>query len=299
MSVAVAPAGLVPLDAPLPARRTDDLLAVTPPLERDLGHWLAGIASGGYPPGPAFTHDPCSHGSQRVKMNAGTIAGQESGRFTVYLPASCTTQSVAGDPLTFRERLEAMFAVYEGAAVERALATGDGHDDFGPYLGNANLKLLAGGDATDAVTALGLLENEIARHGTGLIHTAPSTVVVWDALNLTVARGPLTYTRRGTPIAVGAGYVDVTPDGADALATGEQWAFATGPIEIRRSAEIIVPASQMAEITDRSVNDVYVVAERPYVFNWLARLSTDDDDHVQAGVLVASDAPCCISGGGP
>lgn len=282
--------GFVPLDAPLPTRRTDDLLAVSKPLvPADATRWLGGVWSGGYPPGPAFTHDPCSHGTDRVKMDAGSIASQQSGRFTVYMPASCTTQSVASDVDGFIARLKAAFAIYESAAVERALASGDTHEDIGPYIGNQNMELLANG-AVDAIAALRLLENTISRHGSGIIHAAPSTVVVWDALNLTMRRGPLTYTKRGTPIAVGAGYINITPDNQNAPGVSEQWVFATGPVEIYRSSEIVIPASAMAQILDRSQNDVFVIVERPYFFNWLGRQSSDDEDHVQAGVLVNESA---------
>lgn len=285
MAVAVQGRALVPMEAPLPRVRTDDLLAVVPVNSLgDMG-WRGGAASEGWPPGPAFTHDPCSEGSDRWKVAGGAIAAQESGLFTVYIPAFCTAQSVGRDPERFISRLRQVFAVYERAAVERMLVDADGHTELGGYLTDDNLEILDD-DVVDAVGALQMLETAIARHSAGVIHATPSTVIAWDALNLTVVRDGLTYTRRGTPIAVGPGYIDARPVGADPLEERQQWAFASGPIEVLRADDIDVPADTIDQILDRSMNDVFVIAERAYLFNWVARQAPDDPDHVQAGVLV-------------
>lgn len=293
--------GLVALDAPLPSPRLDDLLAVASVVPLGDDTWLSGGWSGGAPPGPAFTHDPCSSGTDRIKSGAGEIASQVSRLFNVYMPAFCTAQGVGTDADAFIGRLRDAFRVYESAAVERVLATGDGITDVGPYIADDHMEVLAS-TAQDPVAALRLLETAIARHGTGIIHAAPSTVVLWDAMNLTVIKGDLTFTKRGTPVAVGTGYIGIVPDGGSALAQDEQWAFATGPLEVRRADEIDVPASSYAEILDRSLNDVYVIAERPYLLNWLGRTSSIDDDHVQAGVLVNEAGGSCggsLNGCGP
>lgn len=292
--------GLVALEAPLPSPRGDDLLAVARVVSLGDDTWLSGGWSGGAPPGPAFTHDPCSTGTDRVKSGAGEIGSQVSRLFNVYMPASCTAQSIGPDPDAFVQRLRDAFRVYESAAVERVLAMGDGISDVGPFMGNENMELLSP-TAENPVAALRLLETAIARHGTGLIHAAPSTVVLWDAMNLTVIRDGLTYTKRGTPVVVGSGYIGVVPDGGSELTAWQQWAFATGPIEVRRAPEIDVPASSYQQILDRTLNDVYVIAERPYLLNWLGRTSSLDDDHVQAGVLVDESSSCGmgLNGCGP
>lgn len=306
----VAASALLPLGAPSPSPRSDDLLAVASVIEgRDEDRWLGGIWSEGFAPGPAFTQDPCSTGTDRAKLDAGEIAMQTDSRFVVYLPASCQAQFIGPALDRFTARLKQVFAVYEAAAVERVLVSGDGHDTLGPYLGNSNMQVLAP-TAVDPASALRLLETAIARHGSGIIHAAPSTVVSWDALNLTVIRSGLTYSKRGTPIAVGVGYIDALPDAAVPLNSDEQWAFASGPIEIHRSAEIEVPASTYPEVFDRSNNEVYLLAERSYALNWIARQDPADVDHVQAGVLVSealgicgidggTPSPCVIDGGTP
>ncbi len=300
MTATIQAAGVVPFDAPLPAPRPDDLLAVAPPQDLAENRWLRGAWSGGYPPGPAFTHDNCGTGTDRAKFAAGPIPSQRSALFTVYQPAFCTAQTIGPDPDWFIRRLEDIFVVYERAAVERMLASGDGHDDLGPYLGNENMRRLTT-DATDPLSALRLLENAIAAQSSGIIHASPSTVTAWDSLHVTCMMDGLTCTRRGTPIAVGPGYIGVVPDGAAPLEPDEQWAFASGPIEILRQEEIQIPASTYEQLLDRSLNDVYVLAERTYLFNWIARQNPDDNDQIQAGVLINEGrVGCCsVDGGSP
>lgn len=274
---------LRPVVAPLPQPRPDDLLAVVVPTRLPIDRVGDGVRSAGHIPGPAFTHYLQAVGSAAVKQQSDGIAMQDSEIFAVYMRASCTTFSVGSDPQRWIDQLKAAFSVYENPVVERAFATGEGME-VGPYLGDSNLEILGDG-ATSPVRALQLLETAIARHSSGIIHAAPSTVVAWDSQNLTELRNGLTYTRRGTPIAVGPGYIDVVPEGADALGDAEQWAFASGPLEIQRG-RIEIPASVLREILDRVFNDVEVVVERAYVFNWLARQDPDDDAHTQAGVLI-------------
>lgn len=288
---------LRPVVAPIPIPRTDDLIAVVPPIRLPSKRYAYGVRSGGAPPGPAFTQDLQSTGTAAVKVEAGTIPMQDSDLFVVYMQAECTTISIGPEPRKWIERLKMMFRVYERAAVERVFVTGDGMS-IGPSLGNANMENLSV-DAVDPLRALQLLETAVARHSSGIIHAAPSTVIAWDALNLTVAQDGLTYTKRGTPIAVGAGYIDAVPDGADPLNDEEQWAFASGPLEIQ-SGMIDIPAQTYQEILDRTFNDVVVVAERPYVFNWMARQDPTDPDQTQAGVLVHENLCAChVDGGGP
>jgi hypothetical protein len=281
-----APAGLVALQAPIPSPRQYDLLAAATLVDPTSNRWLGGGWSGGDVPGPAYTHDPCSSGTDRVKASAGDIAQQMEATFNVYLTGFCTAQSVGPNPTFFTDRLKLAFQVYEAAAVERVLATGDGHSTLGPYLGDLNMEdLTPGGGAASALRALELLETEIARNGTGIIHAAPATATAWVAQNLIMPVRNVMQTKLGTPVAVGAGYIGVYPDGQAAPAADQEWAFASGPIEIYRGEIETVPDTY-AQAFDRALNDVLFIAERPYLFNWIARQDAADDDHVQAGVLI-------------
>lgn len=287
MTSIMAPVGLLDLQAPVPKPREFDLLAAAQIIEPgpDSRRWLGGGWSGGYPPGPAHTHDPCSTGTNRQKMGAGDIPSQMEGTFQVYLPAFCTAASVGPNPTYFTDQLRLAFLAYEGAGVERVLATGDGHGTLGPYLGDTNMEVLGGG-VVSSLRALEVLEKRIAQNGTGMIHATPEVATAWAADSLLTTSGPVRKTvANGTPVAIGPGYIDVTPVGEAAPAADQSWAFASGPIQIYRGEIEEVPANY-AEAIDRSTNDVLFMAERPYLFNWIARQDPADDDHVQAGVLI-------------
>lgn len=282
----VAPAGLVPLQAPLPSPPKYDLLNAATIVEPAGNRWLGGGWIGGDFPGPAHTHDPCSSGTNRVKEEAGAVPQQMAGRFVVYLPGFCTAQSVGPDPTFWTDRLELVFKAYEGAAVERVLVNGDGHGTLGSYLTDTNMKTLGGG-AVGALRALELLENEIAPRGGGIIHATPSVATAWESMSLLENIRNKKYTEAtGTPVAVGPGYLGAFPAGGSAPASDQEWAFASGPIEIDRQAAIETFPLNYSEAIDRSTNDVLYLAERAYLINWIARQDTSDDDHIQAGVLV-------------
>lgn len=285
------------LQAPIPSPRPFDLLAAATLVDPTTQRWLGGAWTGGDAPGPAHTHDPCSTGTDRVKASAGDIPQQMSGTFNVYLTGFCTAQSIGPDPTFWTDRLRLSFQVYEGAAVERVLATGDGHATLGPYLGDSNMEVLGGG-AMSPVHALGLLETEIALAGGGIIHAAPATATEWISAYLIEPVRNVMQTKLGTPVAVGAGYIGVTPDGQAAAGTEQEWAFASGPIQIYRGDIQMVP-DRYADAFDRSLNDVLYIAERPYLFNWIARTDPSDDAHVQAGVLVDLDICPCGTIGNP
>ncbi len=282
----VAPAGLQPLMAPIPKPRQFTLLDTATVIEPTENRWLGGGWVGGDVPGPAYTHDPCSTGTNRQKVGAGDIAQQMSGRFMVYLPGFCTAQSVGPDPTWLTDRLQQIFQVYEGAAVERVLVSGDGHPTLGSYLGDANMEVLGGG-VVGALRALELLENRIARNGSGIIHCTPATATAWESMSLLENFRNVKRTEAcGTPVAVGAGYIGARPSGQGAPASDQEWAFASGPIEIRRGATVETYPFTYSEAIDRSNNDVLFLAERPYLLNWIARQDSGDDDHIQAGVLI-------------
>ncbi len=286
MSTTVPQTGLVNLQAPLPAPRKFTLLDAAqlhdnPANER----WLRGAAIGGDVPGPAYTQAGCSQGTDRIKADAGRIAIDDAGAFTVYLPAFCTAQSIGPDPTYWTDRLELVFQVYESAAVERVFATADGlGTNVGRYLGDSAVEILGGG-AVGPVEGLALLEQEIARNGTGMIHVDPSVATYWEANLLISSKGGQMSTGLGTPVAVGAGYIDAAPDGEGTPDPGEQWAWASGPVEISRSDLFTIPGLYSQAI-DRSQNDVMFYAERHYLINWIGRIDSSDDDHIQAGVLI-------------
>lgn len=92
-------------------------------------------------------------------------------------------------------------------------------------------------------------------------------------------------TKLGTLVVVGAGYTDARPDGQAAPGATEDWAFASGLIQVTSGELQTIPAD-ISQALDRSNNDVLYLAERPYLLVWVGRQDASDDNHVQAGVLV-------------
>lgn len=286
MTTITAPSPLVPLSAPLPAPRRFTLLdtaQVVPNADGD--RFPGGAWTEGYPAGPVGTQDPCSTGTDRAKTPGGQIASQMAGAFTAYLYGQCAAQSVGPDPTFWTDRLTLAFEALESTAVERVLATGDGHASLGPFLTDQNLEQLASGGAQTPTEGLALLEQRIAELGTGIIHVTPAVATYWLSETLLVSKANVLYTGLGTPVAVGAGYIGATPSGS--LTSGQEWAFATGPIQVIRSGPrpIVNPVNYF-EAFDRSLNDVAFLAERHYLLNWVARQDPSDPDHLQAGVLI-------------
>lgn len=287
--MAVEEAGLVPLDGPLPQPRLYDLLAGARqvPLTED-DHWLAGARLRAYPPGPAYTFDPCGTGTYRSKEAGGDFASPALGTVTVYLPTICTARSVGDAIRNFEDRAKLAFVAYEGPAVERFFATGDGHALLGPYLTDTNLEILNGGAAVTPTEGLALLEQEIATVGAGMIHVAPATATYWVSEYLIEAgRDGKMRTRLGTLVAVGAGYMDAYPDNQPGTpADDTEWAYATGAVEYRRDADITVVGDTYAQNLNRAQNEVTLLAERNYLLTWVGRIDSNDETNIQAGVLI-------------
>lgn len=268
------------LRAPLPRPRPYSLLDAANIVASATDRWMAGVAGIGYPAGPAYVYEGCATGTYRLKEEGGVIASAEGEAFTVYLPVSCTSRSIASAIDAFRDTLNEAFKVYEPTAVELVLADGGGVVD--QYLGDSNMELLAAAAVTP-LEGLALLEGAIP-YGNGIIHVPPETASVWASEGYIQARGSQMVTKLGTTVAVGFGYQGVRPDGQAAPTASNQWAFASGPIDIYRAAQPIIQGFDPSEGLDRSNNDWNLLEEREYLLLWVGR--GDDTSQVQAGVLI-------------
>jgi hypothetical protein len=239
-----------------------------------------------YPPGLPLAWDPCSTGTFRTKTD-GLDSGWDLPQFqpfTVYLPISCSSITAAAPG--FADRAALALAATESFGVARELARGAANP-LNPFLDDANLTILNAGTAVNPDRGLGLLEDAIGATGRGgVILTSPA---VGAALNGTggygvdTKSGSLVTTANGTPVALDGGFIGSSPSLHAALNDGESWAFATGPIQIRRSPQIEI-ISTLKESTDRSDNTVTFRAERDYLVTW--------DTSLQAGVLI--DLTGCV-----
>jgi hypothetical protein len=225
------------------------------------------------------TWDPCSSGTFRTKAEGTGWDLPVFNAFTAYLPITCSTLT-AHSP-GFEDRVQLAFAATESFAVAFEFSRGFANP-LNPFLCDANLTILAGGAAVTPDVGLSHLEDAIGATGRmGMIHTTPA---VGASLNgsggygLDIRSGALLTTANGTPVALDGGYIGASPSLHAALGTGEAWAFATGPVQIRRTGDIEIIPGDIREATDRSINEVTFLAERDYLVTW--------DTSLQAGVLI-------------
>lgn len=232
----------------------------------DSDHWMLGARMWAYSADLPFAWDPCSAGTFRVKDDGDPGATPDFGTFVAVVGETCSTLTVGVNQNAFAERARRVFDARESYAVEKELATGNALGDAFPKLQDATL--LNSGTAVSSKAGLALLEDAIgATASGGIIHATPGTGSAWGEFRLTESNGVL-RTTVGTPVAVGDGYIGVTPDDdAGALSTGQAWAFATGPMEMRRGALTILPGD-VREAMDRENNTVTYRAERPYLLTW-------------------------------
>jgi len=276
----------VTLDGPLPVRPPFGIFSAADIIGPDLdasgvARWLNGATLYGYPPGVPELWDPCSEGTYRVKAEGDEAPTPSFGAVTLYLPITCTAGSV-GDPSTFSDRARLVAAAKSQFAVERQLVKGTGNVT-NPYLGDGNVTTLGAGAVGDE-EGLALLEEALGREGSvGVIHATPGTIIDWGEDHISNDRQML-RTINGTPVISGMGYIDQVPDGQGAVTGDQQWAWGSGPIQIRMTEVEGVP-DDISEALTRSGNDANKVtfrAERHFLVSW--------DTEVQVAVLIDRSA---------
>jgi hypothetical protein len=231
-------------------------------------HWENGIE---WEP---LTCDPVSGRSANCPAPSGGIIGLPKGFAPPGGVAEASPFSVLGtykcgpighDLSYAQEMATAHLLAREESRVEQALWTGDLGNT--PALAPGATDLNAAG-AVDAVSAIGLLENFIARaYGSlGTIHMSRGAANAAIAAGAVYDRGGKLYTSLGTPVVAGSGYPGTSPAGA-APAAGEEWIYASPAIFGYRSG-VIYSTSREGDLMDRGRNDLYAVAERTYVLGF-------------------------------
>lgn len=273
----MGPAFVIDGPVPVPPKfRLLDVAQVTE--ETGIPHWLNGGAVWPYPEAGAYSFDPCSAGSDRIKAEAGVIPLPEFGAFTVYVTETCTLRSIgAYDPDYWRDRGLATLLAAESYAVEREFAMGVALPG-NPYLADSNVTKPAGSTALRPQVGMSYLEDEIGQsERRGIIHATNGTVVAWGKEFLAFHEEGELRTPPGSRVAMGAGYYNAHPDDESAPGAGEAWAWATGDVMIRRTAPEFVPG-EISQAVDRSDNTITYRAERHYLVTW--------DTYLQAAVLI-------------
>lgn len=276
MSVQAIAGPRLDLRGPLPVAPRHSLLN-TPGVvvaDDDDGRWLNGVNLIGYPASTPLAWNACIPESSDVGIkdegDAGPIAQFDP--FVCYLPVTCSALSYPYIADWSKVVLEATYSM----AVEQALA---GVVDAGlgpnPSLGDANVTVLGGG-AKSPIVALSYLENAIGATGRrGFVHATPATIT---QLNTDTFLDPeQLITTNGNQVVSGDGYIGAEANGTPAGA-GQDWMFASGPVEVRISPMAI---TDLRESLDRSDNVITFRAERWVLVTW--------DTSLQAAALVDWD----------
>jgi hypothetical protein len=268
------------LDGPLPVAPPFGLLSTATIVPSD-DRFGVGGAVWPYPPGLPTSWDGCSAGTFRTKADGDGWDLPIFSAFTVYLPITCS--SITAHAPGFADRARAAFAATESYAVAFELARGPALP-LNPFLCDASLTILAAAAVTPDV-GLSYLEDAIGATGRGgMIHMTPAVAASMNGsggygLDQRPASGGLMRTTaNGTLVAIDGGYIGANPSLHAPAAAGQAWAFATGPVQIRRGGDIEVVADNIAESMDRSDNTVTFRAERDYLVTW--------DVELQAAVLI-------------
>lgn len=274
-----------------------DMQVYVPPLA-GRERWLNGIAVYPYPAETPEVWDACAAGSEQGEKSFGeAVTPAEFAALTVSEAITCTSQQVP-DEAAFRARAVQTLAAIDGYAVASALLTGSGITGQ-PYLADGFGTFPNGDAATRPNHALQVLEQAIAETGRlGLIHCTPmlATALLGSGFVIKDTTGVI-RTINGVVVIPDFGYAQgATPNSHPAPTATEEWAYATGPIDIRRS-EVFTTPDTLAEALDRGTpgsattgrsNTITYRAERYYAVSC--------DFALQAAVLVDRCGTSCVVG---
>lgn len=262
------------IDGPPPSPPALTLIGAARAVPITGDRWINGGAVWPYPRDLPDVFDPCqSASSAGHAKDAGTATTEETfAAWNVIEGISCTTRSVR-DPADWQRRVQVALEAYEHWAVEREFWSAALRPD-NPHLAQAaGNTILNSGTAVSPLQALARLEQEIAdKGGNGVIHLRPaifSLLTAWDSISVDLTRG-IARTQLGTIVVPGVGYTGSKPDGTAPTNTVDT-AYATGPVEIRRSDVEILPES-MAAATNRAQNFTTFRAERYVLITWDQRI---------------------------
>lgn len=250
--------------------------------------WLNGVEVYPFPPDDGDLFDTCSPSS----ATGGTkgfgetdIAHPQFSAVTAYLSEQCKSYKV-WDQAAFRARAVTAFSAIESSLLGRVLMNGEAVT-LNPHLADGEGTFPTADVATNAVNGIALLEEQIALTGkSGVIHASPQFVTALAGRFIVDNKTGVIRTINGTVVIPDPGYADgSTPTGHAAPTGTQEWIYATGPIDIRRS-EVFVMPDNVAQALDRGTSDsattgrpntyIYRV-ERYYLIVW--------DTDLQAAVL--------------
>jgi len=296
------------IDGPVPTRPTYGLLqAAEAPTagvriipdtdERGIERWMNGVEVYPYLPGTGDVFDTCAAAgtTAHTKGFGNALQSPQFGAFTAHVDETCTSYKV-WDQQEFIARATTVFGAVESAIISSEFMTG-ARLPANPHLSDGVNTTFPNADtATSVLQGLALLENVIATSGRlGLVHCSPGFATIMRERFTVDTKTGVLRSVNGNVVIPDAGYsVGSTPAGHAAPGATQEWIYATGPIDIRRSEMFVTPDNVIQALdrgsggatTGRS-NSITYRAERYYSVTW--------DTEVHAAVLVdrCKDAFSC------
>lgn len=259
--------------------------------ERGIERWMNGVEVYPYPPDQGSVFDTCAGSGPVPKGFGDDLEHPQFGAFTAYVAQTCTTYKVWNQD-EFKARAVLALTAIESSIVAREFKTGTVLT-ANPHLGDGTGTFPNGDVATSFWDGMALLEDAIADTGRmGLIHCSPGLLTAaaakygWNYWH--DVKGGVIRMISGTPVVPDQGYKGGgAPIGHAAPVGGQEWIYATGPVDIRRTEVFVTPenVSQAlergtggAENTPARPNSITYRAERYYLIDW--------DTELHAAVLV-------------
>lgn len=273
------------VDAPACVPTRFGLLSVAEIEDRDTDeHW-----------GLGFYHEQltCEDVQSRVvkcteptpKVTDESLSYPTSDPFTLIAPFKCATGQMTLERAW--DLAEQRLARSESSSLEKAFWSG--RDSLGNQITQSlggspdvvDLTPLSG--AVDITSGLGMLNSWAGENMPcgPIIHTQRGIGDYLAERNLIESSGEVLYTRTGSRVSLGGGYLasgpGVLPDDPDvdplglpvAAVDGEAWMFVTGSVKLLRGPVFFTPdRDDVGAAVDRLVNDIIVFAERNYGFEY-------------------------------
>lgn len=252
--------------------------------------WLNGVALRPFSGQCASTYDYC--GATPAAMDDGTAgtpsgsaADLEFGSFMVYLPTTCTTRGL--DIPEFKRRASQVLTAVEPAAVEKEFESGAALATPNRFLRDSHVTLLDGDFSHNVVDGFARLELAIAATcRRGMIH-CPVGVATAAKHAMLLETDPTNsqrlITAMGTIVVPGQGYTGAAPVGGT-VGPDSRWAYATGMVELRRSAGVeTLPPDDALEALNRTTNQITYRAYRYWNIAW--------DGALQAAIKIDRSTP--------
>lgn len=264
----------VSIDGPAPSPPALTLANAATIVDDGDDRWINGAGVWGWPTDLPDSFDPCQASSSAGHAkDAGTPAtATDYGAFAITQGITCNTQSFF-NPEEWQNRARVSLEAREDWRLGREFWSG-ALQSANPHLAQTTgTTTLNGGSATSVLNAIALLEQAIAdAGGDGVIHmtAAAFTQISMGYGGAVQVKAGVARGVSGTPLVPSVGYPGSAPDGTAASGT-VQWAYATGPIELRRTPVLIVPGS-MSEATNRAINLTTFRAERYTLITWDQRI---------------------------